>query len=74
VLGKWADLEGGNWMQRWRELFPPKVMLGAGCKDGMSSSQELDTRYDYLGVSCSLMCDTQENLEGDWIQDMIILV
>jgi len=29
VLSKWTDLGGGNWMQRWRELFPPKVMLGA---------------------------------------------
>ena len=54
VLGNWADLEGGNWMQRWRELFPPKVMLGTGRKDGMSCSWELDSRYDYLGVSCSL--------------------
>ena len=24
VLGDWPDLKGGNWMQRWRELFPPK--------------------------------------------------
>ena len=37
--------------------FPPKVMLGAGRKDGVSCSRELDTRYDYLGVSCSLVCD-----------------
>ena len=49
VLGKWPDLQGGNWTQRWRELFPPKVMLGAGRKDGVSCSQELDSRYDYLG-------------------------
>ena len=33
VLGNWPELEGGNWTQRWRELFPLKVMLGAGCKD-----------------------------------------
>jgi len=57
VLGKWLDLEGGNWTQRWRELFPPKVMLGARCKDGMSCSRELDSRDDYLGVGCSLMCE-----------------
>ena len=37
--------------------FPHKVMLGAGRKDGMSCSRELDSRYDYLGVSGSLMCD-----------------
>ena len=53
---------------------PPKVVLGAGRKDGMRCSQELDSRYDYLGVSYSLMCDAQENLEGDWTQNMIILV
>ena len=57
MLGKWPDLKGGNWMQRWRELFPPKVTLGAGHKDAVSYSQELDSRYDYLGVSYSLMCD-----------------
>jgi len=57
VLGKWPDLEGGSWTQRWRVLFPIKVMLGAGCKVGVSCSQELDSRYDYLGVSYSLMCD-----------------
>ena len=38
VRGNWPDLEGGNWTQRWRELFPPKVMLGAGRKDGVNSS------------------------------------
>ena len=37
--------------------FPPMVMLGAGCKDGVSCSRELDSRYDYLGVSCSPVCD-----------------
>ena len=57
VLGKWPDLEGGNWTQRWRELFPLKVMSGARRKDGVSCSRELDLRYDYLGVSCSLMRD-----------------
>ena len=57
MLGKWPDLEGGNWMKRWRELNPLKVMLGAGCKDGVSYSWELDSRYDYLGVGCFLMCD-----------------
>ena len=57
VLGNWPDLEGGNWTQRWRELFPPKVMLGAGRKDGVSYSRELDSRYDCLGVSCPLMCN-----------------
>ena len=36
---------------------PPKVVLGAGRKDGISSSRELDSRYDYLGVSGTLMCD-----------------
>ena len=30
VLGSWP--EGGNWTQRWRELFPPKEMLGTGLK------------------------------------------
>jgi len=58
VLGKWPDLQGGNWKQRWRELFSPKVMLGAGRKDGVSRSRELGSRYNYHGVSCSLMCDT----------------
>jgi len=24
MLGKWPNLEGGNWTQRWRELFPPR--------------------------------------------------
>jgi len=57
VLDKWPDLRSGNWTQRWRELFSPKVMLGAERKDGVSCSRELDSRYDYLGVSCSLMCD-----------------
>ena len=57
VLGKWPDLERRNWMQRWCEVFPPKEMLGAGCKDGVSCLWELDSRYDYLGVSCFLMCD-----------------
>ena len=37
--------------------IPPYVTLGAGCKDGMTYSRELHSRYDYLGVSCSLMCD-----------------
>ena len=46
------------------ELFPPKVMLGARRKDGVSCSRELDSRYDYLGVSCSLMCDAYETLRG----------
>jgi len=50
VLGKWPDLEGENWTQRWLELFPPKIMLGAGRKDGVSYSRELDWRYDYLGM------------------------
>ena len=44
---------------------PPKVMLGAGRKDDMSFSRELDSRYDYVGASCTLMCDAYENLEGD---------
>ena len=57
VVGKWSNLEGGDWIQRWRELFPPKVILGVGQKDGASCSQELDSRYDYLGVSSCLMCD-----------------
>lgn len=57
VLGDWPDLEGRNWTQRWRELFFPKLMLGAGSKDDVSYSRELDSRYDYLGVSCALMCD-----------------
>jgi len=39
VLGDWPDLEGGNWTQRWHELFPPKVMLATGRKDGMRYSQ-----------------------------------
>ena len=55
VLGSWS--KGEIWTQRWSELFSPKVMLGAGRKDGVSCSRELDSRYDYLGVSCSLMCD-----------------
>jgi len=50
VLCKWPDIEGGNWTQRWRELFPPKAMLGAGGKDDVSCSRELDSRYDYLGM------------------------
>ena len=29
----------------------------AGRKDGMSCSRELDSRYDYLGASRTLMCD-----------------
>ena len=74
VLGNWPTLEDGNWTQRWRELFPPKVMLGAGCKHGVSCSRELRSRYDYLGVSCSLRCDAKENIKGDWTQDMSILV
>jgi len=74
VLGKWPNLEGGNWTQGWHDLFPPKVILGAGRRDGVSWSQKLDSRYDCLGVSYSLMCDVRENLEGDWTQDMIILV
>ena len=37
--------------------IPPKVMLGAGRKDGMSCSRELDSRYDHLGVTGSLLCD-----------------
>ena len=53
VLGNWPDLQGENWMQRWRELFPLKVMLGTGPKDGVSCSRELDLIYDYLGVSYS---------------------
>jgi len=57
VLGKWLDLEGGKWTQRWRKLFPSKVMLGAGRTNGVSCSRELDSRYGYLGVSYSLMCD-----------------
>ena len=32
VLGNWPDLEGGNWAQKRRKLFPPKVMLGTGLK------------------------------------------
>ena len=36
---------------------PPKVMLGAGHKDDMSYSWELDSRYDYLGASRTLMFD-----------------
>ena len=44
VLGNWLDLEGGNWTQRWRELFPPKVMLKVGCKKGVSYPRELDAR------------------------------
>ena len=57
VLGKWPNLEGGNWTQRRRELFSPKVMLRAGCNDGVGCSPVLDSRYGYLGVSGSLMCD-----------------
>ena len=38
---------------------PPKVMLGAGRKDDMSFSRELDSRYDYPGVSC---CPTEDNI------------
>ena len=60
VLGDWPDLEGGKWTQRWHELFPPNVMLGAGRKDSLSSFRELDSRYDYLGVSC---CLTEDNVE-----------
>jgi len=26
VLGNWPVLEGGNWMQKGHELFPPKAM------------------------------------------------
>jgi len=54
VLGKWPDLEGENWTQRWRELFPPKIMLGGGRKDGVSCFRKLDSRYDYIGVNCSI--------------------
>jgi len=43
MLGNWPDLEGGNWMQRGHELFPPNVMLGTGCKKGVSYSRKLDT-------------------------------
>jgi len=57
VLGKWPDLEGANWTQRWRELFPVRVILESGHKDGVSYSRELNSRYDYLGVSSPLMCD-----------------
>ena len=32
VLGNWPDLEGGNWMQKGCELFPPTVMLETGRK------------------------------------------
>jgi len=42
VLSIWPDLEGGNWIQRRRELFPPKVMLGIGCKKGVSYFRKLD--------------------------------
>ena len=44
--------------------FPHTVMLGAGCKDGVSCSRELDSRYDDLGVSGSLMCDAKKTLRG----------
>ena len=47
--------ESENWTQRWHELFPLEVMLEAGRKYGMSYSRELDSRYNYLGMSCSLM-------------------
>jgi len=57
VLGKWPGLKGGNWTQRWCELFPPEVMLRVKRKDGVSCSWKLDSRYDYLGVSCSVTCD-----------------
>jgi len=49
-------------------------MMEAERKDGMSCSRELDPRHDCLGVSCSLMCDAQENLDGDWTQAIIILL
>jgi len=42
ALGKWPDLEGRNWTQRWLELFPPKAMLGTGHKEGVSCSRKLD--------------------------------
>ena len=74
MLGKWRGLEGENRMQRWHQLFASKVMLGARHKDGVSCCQQLGSRYNYLGVSCSLMCDEQENLEGNWTEDMIILL
>ena len=42
ALGNGQTLSGGNWTQRWRELFPPKVMLGTGRKEGVSCSRKLD--------------------------------
>ena len=45
--------------------FLPKVMLAAGRKDGMSCSRELDSGYDYLCVSCSLIFDAyKKTLRG----------
>ena len=55
VLGSCPEAETG--CKDGVSCVLPKVMLGAGRKDGMSCSQELDSRYDYLGESCSLMCD-----------------
>ena len=54
VLGSCPEAETGR--KDGVSCVPPKVMLGAGGKDGMSCSRELDSGYDYLGVSCSLMC------------------
>jgi len=34
VLGNWSDLEGENWTQRWRELFPPKCNVGNWMQKG----------------------------------------
>ena len=55
VLGSCPEAETGR--KDGVSCVPPKVMLGAGRKDGMSCSRELDSRYDYLGASCTLMCD-----------------
>ena len=63
VLGSCPDAETGR--KDGVSCVPRQVMLGAGRKDDMSFSRELDSRYDYVGASCTLMCDAYENLEGD---------
>ena len=55
VLGSCPEAETGR--KDGVSCVPPKVMLGAGRKDGMSFSRELDSRYDYLGASRTRMCD-----------------
>ena len=55
VLGSCPEAETGR--KDGVSCVTPKVMLGARRKDGKSCSRELDSRYHYLGVSGSLLCD-----------------